>query len=335
MTPIREEVSVEDQELLDAVKPQITLDGSVGSAGNRVFKALAAGAGIVILATLAAVAIFLAIEAWPALTDTTARFRSMGQAEPVSLLALTGPQLFGTVLGAVLAMLLAVPLAVGIALFITQYAPPRLAGVLAAIIDLLAAVPSVVFGLWGGLWLLPKLTHVWAWLHDIAPWFPLFAGKPSPTGRVLASAAVILAVMVIPIVTAITRDIFAQTPRSMHEAALALGATTWERLRLAVLPFGKSGIISASMLGLGRALGETMAVVMVLSVGATYSFTILSSGKHSTIAANIALQFPEASGITMSALIATGLALFALTMIVNMIARAIISRSMAFSGANA
>lgn len=325
----------DSSDLLDAAKPDIRLEGHVGSAGNRVFSAAAAGAGILILATLAAVAIFLAIEAWPALTDTSATFRAMGAAKPVALLELTAPQLFGTVLGAVLAMILAVPLSVGIALFITQYAPPRIAGFLAAIIDLLAAVPSVVFGLWGGLWLLPKLTHLWAGLHAIAPWFPLFGGTPSPTGRVLASAAVILAVMIIPIVTAISRDIFSQTPRTMHEAALALGATTWERLKLAVLPYGRSGVISASMLGLGRALGETMAVVMVLSVGSTYSFNIFSSGKHSTIAANIALQFPEASGLTMSALIATGLALFALTMVVNMIARLIIARSQAFTGANA
>ncbi|QOX81504.1 phosphate ABC transporter permease subunit PstC [Nanchangia anserum] len=321
-------------DLTDAVAPDIRLDGRVGTAGNRIFAALAGGAGILILATLAAVAIFLAIEAWPALTDSSARFRAMGQAQPVSLLALTGPQLFGTVLGAVLAMVLAVPLSVGIALFITQYAPARLAGFLAAVIDLLAAIPSVVFGLWGGLWLLPKLAGVWTGMREALAWLPIGTTPASPTGRVLASAAVILAVMIIPIVTAISRDIFAQTPRSMHEAALALGATTWERLKLAVLPYGR-GIISASMLGLGRALGETMAVVMVLSVGATYSFDVFASGAHSTIAANIALQFPEASGLTMSALIATGLALFAVTMVVNMLARLIIARTRAYSGANA
>ncbi|MDU1522260.1 MAG: ABC transporter permease subunit, partial [Actinomyces sp.] len=130
------------------------------------------------------------------------------------------------------------------------------------------------------------------------------------------------------------REVFLQTPRLHEEAALALGATKWEMIKMAVLPFGRSGIVSASMLGLGRALGETMAVVMVLSVGSNISWHILEAGQHSTIAANIALQFPESTGINSSALIATGLALFAITLIVNSIARWIVSRRAAFSGAN-
>lgn len=307
---------------------------NTGKTGNAVFKGLATAAAVLILCTLAAVAVFLVVRAWPALGDPSVRFRTMGSSDEVSIWAFTAPQVFGTLLGAVLAMVVAVPISVGIALFISHYAPRRLALVLGYLVDLLAAIPSVVYGLWGAIWLIPKLVPLWTWLAEHVGWFPLFAGPASPTGRVIASAALILAVMVLPIITSVSREVFLQTPPLHEEAALALGATRWEMVRIAVLPFGRSGVISASMLGLGRALGETMAVVMVLSVGNTFSWQILQAGKHSTIAANIALQFPESTGINTSALIATGLALFAITMVVNSIARWIVSRRAEFSGAN-
>lgn len=307
---------------------------STGKIGNLVFAGISTGAAILILATLAAVAAFLLAEAWPAVSDLNARFSVQGSPEPVSILKFTLPQIFGTVLAAAIAMLIAVPVSVGIALFISHYAPRALAQPLGYLVDLLAAIPSVVYGLWGAIWLVPILSPIWARLGEHLSWFPLFAGEPSPTGRVIASASLILAVMILPIITSVSREVFLQTPRLHEEAALALGATRWEVVRMAVLPFGRSGIISASMLGLGRALGETMAVVMVLSVGSSYSFHILEAGRHSTIAANIALQFPEATGISRSALIATGLALFAITLVVNSIARWIVSRRAEFSGAN-
>lgn len=307
---------------------------STGKTGNVVFRAIATAAAVLILCTLAAVAIFLVLRAWPALSDPSLRLRTMGSSDEVSIWAFTAPQIFGTLLGAVLAMVVAVPVSVGIALFISHYAPRRMAQVLGYLVDLLAAIPSVVYGLWGAIWLIPKLVPVWTWLANHFGWFPLFQGPASPTGRVIASAALILAVMVLPIITSVAREVFLQTPPLHEEAALALGATRWEMVRIAVLPFGRSGVISASMLGLGRALGETMAVVMVLSVGNTFSWQILQAGKHSTIAANIALQFPESTGINTSALIATGLALFAITMVVNSIARWIVSRRAEFSGAN-
>jgi phosphate transport system permease protein len=137
----------------------------------------------------------------------------------------------------------------------------------------------------------------------------------------------VLAVMILPIVTAVTREVFSQTPRALREAALALGATRWEMIRMTVLPFGRSAIISASMLGLGRALGETMAVAIILSVSGAVTFNLISSGNPSTIAANIALQFPESSGVDVNALIASGLVLFGITLVVNMAARAIITRT--------
>lgn len=307
---------------------------STGKTGNLVFETASTAAAVLILATLAAVAAFLVLEAWPALADTTATFRAQGSPTPVPIWAFTLPQIFGTVLAAAIAMVIAVPVSVGIALFISHYAPRRLSQVLGYLVDLLAAIPSVVYGLWGAIWLIPLLKPVWGWLGARMGWFPLFGGEASPTGRVIASASLILAVMILPIITSVSREVFLQTPGLHEEAALALGATRWEMVRMAVLPFGRSGIVSASMLGLGRALGETMAVVMVLSVGSSYSFHILEAGKHSTIAANIALQFPEATGVNRSALIATGLALFAITLVVNSIARWIVSRRAEFSGAN-
>ena len=171
---------------------------------------------------------------------------------------------------------MAVPLSLGVALFISHYAPRRLAQGLGYIVDLLAAVPSVVFGLWGILVLAPAVQPLYAWLNTTSA-----GSRSSParlgTGRTILTAAIVLAVMIMPIITAICREIFLQTPVLHEEAALALGATRWEMIRMAVLPFGRTGIVSASMLGLGRALGETMAVAMVLSVTGVVTFQLLTS----------------------------------------------------------
>ncbi len=226
------------------------------------------------------------------------------------------------------------PVSIGIALFISHYAPRRLASILGYIVDLLAAVPSVVFGLWGIGVLAPAVQPVYSWLVDNFGWFPLFAGPVSGTGRTILTAAIVLAVMVLPIMTAINREVFLQTPVLHEEAALALGATRWEMIRTAVLPFGRSGIVSAAVLGLGRALGETMAVAMVLSATGAVTFQLLTSVNPSTIAANIALSFPEAFGTNVQVLIATGLILFLVTFAVNAFARWIVSRRKEFSGAN-
>ena len=299
-------------------------------AGDLWFSGTAVAAGSMIMITLAAVAIFLIVQSVPAFTAT---------AEDASLLKTNfwdyvGPLLFGTVWAAFLALLLAVPLSLGVALFITHYAPRRLAQGLGYVVDLLAAVPSVVFGLWGILVLAPAVQPIYAWLNTNAGWIPLFGGVVSPTGRTILTAAMVLAVMVVPIITAICREIFLQTPRLHEEAALALGATRWEMVRMAVLPFGRSGIVSASMLGLGRALGETMAVAMVLSVSKAVTFELLTSTNPSTIAANIALTFPEAYQININVLIATGLILFVVTFAVNALARWFVNRRKEFSGAN-
>ena len=298
--------------------------------GDRVFSTSALVAGIIILVVLAAVAIFLIAESIPALAPSPAGT----PAGTNDFWGLVLPLIFGTVWAAALALLIALPLAVGIALFISHIAPRRLAQGLGYVIDLLAAVPSVVFGLWGITVLAPAVQPFFAWLVDTLGWIPLFTGPVSGTGRTVLTVAIVLAVMILPIITALSREIFLQTPRLHEEAALALGATRWEMIQMAVLPFGRPGLISATMLGLGRALGETMAVAMVLSPSVIISFALLQSQNPTTIAANIALNFPEAHGIGVNVLIATGLVLFAITLIVNSLARVVINRRKAFSGAN-
>jgi phosphate transport system permease protein len=290
--------------------------------GDLVFSGIARAAGLLIMLALAGVAIFLAIEGLPALNASP---EDLGGAR--NLAAYIGPLLFGTLLAAVIALLIATPLSLGVALVIAVYAPRSLSKPLGYVVDLLAAVPSVVYGLWGIAFLGPQLVPFYFWLDDNMGWLPFFAGPASTTGKTILTAGVVLAIMALPIITAITREIFGQTPRLQREAALALGATRWEMIRLAVLPYSRSGIVSAVMLGLGRALGETMAVAMVLSATGVITFNLISNVNPSTIAANIALQFPEATGLGVNALIASGLVLFVITFVVNFTARAIVSRS--------
>ncbi|OLT46348.1 phosphate ABC transporter permease subunit PstC [Saccharomonospora sp. CUA-673] len=297
--------------------------------GDRIFAGISTGSGALILVVLAGVAAFLLTEAWPAIIADPETIPG-GQGLAVYI----WPLLFGTIISAVFALLIAVPLAVSIALFITFYAPRSLAKALGYIIDLLAAVPSIIFGLWGIEVLAPMTVSPTTWLSQNLGFIPMFEGPPSNTGRTMLVVIIVLAVMVLPIITAVVREAFAQTPALHEEAALALGATRWEMIRMAALPFGRSSIIGASMLGLGRALGETMAVAMVLSASGGITFNLISSDNPPTIAANIALQFPESTGLGMHTLIASGLVLFALTLVVNMAARAIINRRKDFSGAN-
>ncbi|MFM2023613.1 MAG: phosphate transporter permease subunit PstC [Actinomycetota bacterium] len=298
--------------------------------GDFIFSKLATFAGASILVTLAAVAFFLFIQALPALSPEA----ELGAQAPDGPLAYVAPYVFGTLYGAVIALLIATPLAIGIALYISHYAPRRFAQTLGYIVDLLAAIPSVVYGLWGILVLAPFLNPTYLWLNQNLGWIPLFEGQVSATGRTMLTVGIVLAIMILPIMAAIIREVFLQTPKLHEEAALALGATRWEMIRMAVIPFGRPGIISAMMLGLGRALGETMAVAMVLSPASIINFALLTSQNSNTIAANIALDFPESGGDYRSLLIGTGLMLFVITMVVNMIARYIISRRAEFSGAN-
>ncbi|MGV9770223.1 phosphate ABC transporter permease subunit PstC [Microbacterium sp. NPDC003461] len=299
--------------------------------GDRIFSGTALAAGIIILITLALVALFLIIQAIPALrADTSGNHLLEGQA----FLSWVWPFVFGTLWSSALALVMAAPLAIGIALFISHYAPRRLAGVLGYIIDLLAAVPSVVFGLWGALVFAPMLVPFYRWLNEYLGWIPIFSGTPSGTGKTIFTASLVLAVMILPIMTAICREVFLQTPKLHEEAALALGATRWEMVRMAVLPFARSGMVSGAMLGLGRALGETMAVTLVLSPLGIVTFNLLNPENPTTIPAIIALRFPEAHDEGVNTLIAAGLILFIVTFAVNFVARWVVSRRAEFSGAN-
>lgn len=307
-----------------------TVPKPVTRLGDRIFARSTLIAGSLILVALAAVSIFLIAESVPALVTDPANIKG----SPSSFWAYVGPFVFGTLWSAFIALIIAVPLSVAIALFISHYAPRKLAQALGYVIDLLAAVPSVVFGLWGIKVLAPAVQPVYSWLTENMGWFPLFAGPVSGTGRTILTVGIVLAVMILPIITAMAREVFLQTPVLHEEAALALGATRWEMIKMAVLPFGRSGLVSASMLGLGRALGETMAVAMVLSPAAVVNFFLVQSQNPTTIAANIALNFPESHGVGVNVLIATGLILFVITFGVNFIARAIVNRRKEFSGAN-
>jgi phosphate transport system permease protein len=299
--------------------------------GDRIFAGSARGSGIIILITLAAVSIFLLVEGYPALVTPPEEIAILDEQ---SFTVYVTPLVFGTLWAAALALLMAFPVAVGIALFISHYAPRRIAVFLGYVVDLLAAVPSVVYGLWGGVILAPGIRPLYVWLEENLSFIPLFAGPASGTGRTMLTAGIVLAVMVLPIITAVAREVFLQTPRLYEEAALALGATRWEMIRSVVLPVGRGGVISAAMLGLGRALGETLAVAMVLSATGIITINLISSTNPSTIAANVALSFPEASGLNVNVLIASGLILFAITLIVNSIARWVINLRKDFSGAN-
>jgi len=298
---------------------------------DRIFAGSSRGAGIIILVTLAAVSAFLLIEGFPALTTPPEEISIL---EEQSFIVYVTPLVFGTLWAAALALLMALPVSIGIALFISHYAPRKIAMGLGYAVDLLAAVPSVVYGLWGGVILAPGIRPLYMWLEENLGFIPLFAGPTSGTGRTILTAAIVLAVMVLPIITAVSREVFLQTPRLYEEAALALGATRWEMIRSVVLPVGRGGIISAAMLGLGRALGETLAVAMVLSATGIITVNLISSTNPSTIAANVALSFPEASGLNVNVLVASGLILFAITLVVNSIARWVINLRKDFSGAN-
>lgn len=290
--------------------------------GDVVFSGLARGSGLVILAALAGVAIFLTAEGLPGLTAAEGSYSGQGD-----FLGYVWPLIFGTVLAALIALIIATPLSIGVALVISHYAPTRISKTLGYLVDLLAAIPSVVYGLWGINFLATRLVPGYQALEEHLGWLPFFAGPTATTGRTILTAGIVLAVMILPIITAIAREIFLQTPKLNEEAALALGATRWEMVRMAVFPYAKSGLVSAVMLGLGRALGETMAVAMVLSATGVVTFNLISPSNPSTIAANIALQFPESSGERVNVLVATGLVLFLVTFAVNFAARLVVARS--------
>ncbi len=314
----------------DTEPMEFASDDDLGKVGDKVFSGLSFGAAALILLTLAAVALFLFFQGLPTFTSDSTELDG-----DVSFFGYVGPLVFGTIYMSCIALLIATPIAIGVALYISHYAPRKVAHTLGYFVDLLAAIPSVVYGLWGITVLAPILSEsMFPWLRDNLGFIPIF-GSDTPilqSGRTTFTVGLVLAVMVLPIITAISREVFMQTPRLHEEASLALGATRWEMIRQAVIPYGRSGVISGAMLGLGRALGETMAVAIILSPARGYFWDVLTGQNSNSIAANIALQFPESSGLEVNRLIATGLVLFVLTFGVNAIARRVANTG--FSGAD-
>ncbi len=315
-----------------------SISGRATRTGDRVFRATSAVAGGIVLVVMAAIAVFLVWKSIPALSGNAGNLFTtqvwLPQAEPpmFGMAAI----LFGTVVSSVIAVAIAVPIAIGIAVFISQYAPRRMAGILGGIVDLLAAVPSLVFGMWGLYFLIPRTQGLQMWLSEYFGWIPIFhnrtATEAGQYGKSLLIAGIVLAIMIIPVVSAVSREVLLQTPGETIDAAWALGATKWEVIRSAVLPFGRSGLISASMLGLGRALGETIAVALVLNSGFTVNWHLTEPGGD-TVASTIVLKFGEAGGsrLGIPALVLAGLFLFVITLVVNTAARMVIARRKEFT----
>jgi len=298
-----------------------------GRQGDRVFSSLAVASGAIIIAAILLMGLFLLIRAVPSLQVNKANFFTSSEfiTNDSDNLRFGIAELFQvTVLSSLFALVIAVPIAIGIAAFLTNYAPGRLARPFAILVDLLAAVPSIVFGLWGIFVLAPRLEPIARFLNENLGWFFLFAdGNVSLAGGGnIFTAGVVLAVMILPIITSVTREVFSLTPRGHVEAAQALGATKWEVIRMTVFPYGRSGMIAGSMLGLGRALGETVAVLIILRSAAQAGHWSLFDGGY-TFASKIASAAAEfSSPLPTGAYIAAGFVLFILTFVVNALARA-------------
>jgi len=299
--------------------------------GDLLFGGSARASSLAIVVVVLIIGTFLLGNAWQPLLDNTANFFTSTTFDSSSRPPHFGVAalLWTTVLSSVIALLVAVPVAIGIALLLTQYVGGRVSRGIGFVVDLLAAVPSVIFGLWGIKVLGPALQPVAHWLQAHLDWFPLFGSTQVTSPGTVFTASLVLALMILPIITAVTRDVFSQTPREQIEAALALGATRWETIRMAVLPYGRSGATAAAMLGLGRALGETIAVMLILSAS-SFDVSIFGGGEtFASIIARNAAEFDTAykAGIYISA----GLVLFVLTFAVNALARIVAERGKAKS----
>ncbi len=299
---------------------------------DRTFRAIAFAAGLLVLAILALIAYTTTRNAWPAFTHQGLRFLTSRSWDPNQNQFGALDFIYGTMLTAVIAIGLAVPASLGIALFITELAPKRLGSAVTYVVDLLAAIPSVVYGFWALAVLTSPAADFYGHISDTLGRVPVlssFFGGPA-SGASFMTAGVILAVMIIPIVTSLSREALATVAQDDKNGALAMGATRWEMLRVAVFPRVRSGLIGAAMLGLGRAMGETIAVALV--IGSSHKVTTHLFRQGDTMASVIAHNFPEATDLHRAALIGLGVVLFAITIVVNMVARVVANRSSAMSG---
>jgi phosphate transport system permease protein len=312
--------------------------------GDRIFFSGVSLSGILVLALMVAVGLFLGLQATKALRATGLSFITTSEWQPDRGRFGIAAVLLGTVLIAVVAVAIALPISMGTALFITEVAPARLRGALVALVDLMAAVPSVVYGLWGLFLVEGRLVGLSRWINTWLGWIPIFHVDNADPNSPLSSASVytastfiagvVVAMMVMPIQCVVMREVFSQVPLGEREGAFALGSTRWGMIRVVSLPFGRGGIIGGTMLGLGRALGETIAVLLIISPRFDINFHVLEAGGNS-VSALIATRYNEASGFGLSALMAAGLALFAVTLVVNFTASWFVARSRSGQGSEA
>jgi phosphate transport system permease protein len=304
--------------------------------GDRIFRSGSYLSGVVVLFIMVAVGIFLTFEALDALREAGPSFLTTAEWETDRGHFGIASIMLGTALVALVAVAVAMPIAMGTSLFITNIAPPRARGFLVAMVDLMAAVPSIVYGLWGAYFFQGMAIDVARWLNTWFGWMPWFsvegADPTNPTSTLTVYSAsifvagVVVALMVMPIQTSVMREVFSQVPIGEREGAYALGGTRWGVIRIVSLPFARGGIIGGTMLGLGRALGETIAVAIILSAAFDLNIQVLGSGGN-TVSKLIADRYSEASGFGLSALFAAGLALFAITLVVNFTASWFVARS--------
>ncbi|WP_394554314.1 phosphate ABC transporter permease subunit PstC [Agromyces sp. MMS24-JH15] len=306
-----------------------------GSVGDRVFRAASFAAGGTTVAVMLAVGLFLSLRAGDALGVAGFSFLTEQRWSPETQEFGIAAVLFGTVSIALIAMSISVPLALGTALLISEVVPARLKSTLVSLVDLMAAVPSVVFGLWGVFFLQANVIPVAQWISTYFGWIPIFAVTDADGNHLTDASAytssafiagIVVSLMVVPTQTSVMREAFSQAPLGEREGALALGSTRWGMIRTVVLPFGRGGVIGGTMLGLGRALGETIAVYMIISPIFEINWQVLKTGTNS-VSALIALRYGEASQFGLSALMAAGLVLFVITLIINFVASSIVARS--------
>lgn len=313
-------------------RDEVAWHEAVSRSGDRAYRIAITASALAVPLLLVALLIAVTVAAWPALRTFGFSFLVTSDWNPVRGHFGAAPAIFGTLVSSLLAIALATPLALGVAIFLSEFAPSWVRQPLSFLVDLLAAIPSVVFGLWGIFVLVPVLRE------RVMPFLandlhlgatPFFSGPMYGTS--MLAAALILAIMVLPYISAVSREVLLAVPRSQREAALALGATRWEMIRTAVIPFAKSGIIGGIILGLGRALGETMAVTMLIGNRPEIAASLFAPGY--TMASLIANEFSEATGdLHVAALMAVGFVLFLMTFVVNVIARLLVARTARMSG---
>jgi len=292
--------------------------------GDRAYRAVLTALGLLLPLLLVAFVVELATRAWPSIQRFGWGFLWSSTWDPVAEIYGAAPMIFGTLVSSLVALVIAIPLALGVAIFLTEFAPKWMRQPVAFLVELLAAIPSVVYGLWGIFVLIPFLrSAVVPPLRTLLGWTPFFDGVFY--GNSMLAGGIILAIMVVPYIAAVSREVLLAVPASQREAALGLGATRWEAVWTAVLPYGRAGIIGAIMLGLGRALGETMAVTMVIGNRHDIGVSLFQPGY--TMAAAIANEFSEAiTDLYLAALFEVGLILFVITVIVNALARLLVWR---------